>query len=457
MSDRRTHCALVTTRIYDYDHSEPFRASITDAHSCGTCFAVSMPEPFGVILLTNHHCVADVGPKNEVTLSFEHIGGPMHLPATIQRVCPELDFAVLQCEAALEYMEPMRAHLAPLHMSESEMASAKTTRGIAIQGFPLGDNSQVRTAWGSYAGSNDEYIQLSASINKGNSGGAVQLRESGKAIGIATASIAATEGIALAVPLYHVLSALRRADKTLIRVPKLANLHLAPQSKLDACLQGGRVLEPWGPLKTDDIISRIGDFDVSPHTARIRIPHCFSGAAPQSVEAALALPVNGPVPVIVHRKGVQQPLTLNVTPEVQVPPDTIFPRWETPGGVHYIMFGQVGSGALCFAPKSSALLDDFDMDLEDKTYTAALCAPSGCMMVVWLEPNGEAERLGIECLSQLTHINGKPAKTPEECAAAVTRAAAHKRPRRKQHATTTFTFGKHSYVLPTQDFQVHRY
>lgn len=457
MSTQRTHCALVTTRIYDYEHSEPFRAALTDAQSCGTCFAVAMPEPFGVVLLTNCHCIVDVGPSNRVSLSFEHIGGPLNLAASIERVCPELDFAVLKCDGALEYMEPMQAHLSPLHMSEKEMASASTTRGVAIQGFPLGDNSQVRTAWGSYCGSSEQYIQLSASINKGNSGGAVQLRECGKAIGIATASIAATEGIALAVPLYHVFSALQRAEGRLIRVPTLAGLHLAPQSVLEPTPQGGRVLEPCGPLKTDDIVSRIGEFEVSPHTARVRIPHCYSGAAVGSVETALALPVRGAVPVIVHRKGVQQPLTLQVTPCVKTPHQTLHPRWETPGGLHYVMFGEVGTGAMCLAPKSSALIDEFDMDLDDDAFTAALHCKSGRMMVVWVEPNSEAERLGIECLSQLTHIDGKPAGLPEECAQAVTRATTNKRPRRKQHATTTFTFGKHAFTLPKQEFRVHRY
>ena len=462
-SRRTTSLAAVQTRVADYEHSEPFRSSTTDSHAQGTAFLVDFGEPsIGQVILTNAHCVEDAANNSAaITLSFEHCGGPSAVPATVRHICPELDFACISCAGAEELMEPMVPLVQWAHDPEEGGLQAR------VQGFPLGDASTVRTANGCWGGSHEHYVQLSASINGGNSGGPISLRggeHDGFVFAIATASIAGAEGVALGVPLYHVHAVLKHVvaslsePRCLVRVPRLHSLRAVPLSDVEridnGAVAGARVLQPFGPLRAGDIITRVNSFSITCDTAKLSIPHAFCGADLHSLEVALAL-LPGPARMRVRRKGVADEVEVRVPLLVQTPPRALYPRWD-PGLMHYCMFGQ----QLCFVQKSLGLLREFNQNMMDPFCVAAWAAPSDAIVLTWVEPGSEAERVGMEPLMLLHSIDGEPTHTPDLLTKFARRVPRCKRKRRRPQSVE-FNFQSPNdknlltFCVSAHDFTVH--
>ena len=460
---RPTSLAAVRCRQFEYERSEPFRAQLSDEVAFGTAFCVEFPA-VGKVILTNAHCVADAPPSGGLSLSFEHSGGPKAVRAAVKYICPELDFACLDCPEALADMAPMQAVLEPMQ------DVSQTGEPVRVLGFPLGDTSTVRTANGVWCGSSEFFAQFSASINGGNSGGPISWREgehSGHAFAIATATIQGAEGVALGVPLYHVYAVLQHVagDACLLRVPRFASLRVAPLSDVERCAKrardGARVLQACGPLRRDDIIESVSSLLMTTDTAKLRIPHAFSGAELHSIEAALAL-LPGPARFKVHRRGVEHALVLRVPLVVEQPAPVLHPRWEEPGGLHYVMFGD----SLCFVRKSPALLREFAQNMKDPFCVTAWAAPTSSIVLTWVNPGSEAERVGVEPLMLLRTIDGVVVDTCDKLVAHLEKRNGCKRKRRKSQGVALGFQAPHGnlsacadlvYHLSEADFKVYYY
>ena len=444
---RRTACARITTRLQEFEHSEPFRTRAADAQSHGTCFAVRMCGQ--TMLLTNAHCVIEG--NGACALSMEHAGGPTQLPATVRLVIPELDVAIIDCPSGAA-LEPLNALLEPFSCDERRDALAK---GLVVQGFPLGDGSGVRTTFGCYAGTTSHQLQMSMAVNKGNSGGPVTLRsDPTQVIGIATASFQGTESMSLAIPLYHVAAALKHArpGERLLRVPHLHRLRVAPVDG-GVAQPGARVLENWGQLQAEDVITSVCGMELT-DTGLLRIPHNFSGAELDSVEVALALPHDTPARAKVRRAGVTGAIDVHLSLKLPQAPAAVYPLWENPGGLHYVMFEEM----VAIVPKSEKLLDEFDVLPDDEFWVAAAAAKPGTSIVAWVAPMSAAERIGIEPLMLIEAIDDRPAADAEGLEAAVAAIPAARRQVRRPKNVAFKIAGGHKYRLPVSTgFTVHHY
>ena len=407
---RTSHCARVTARIYSYDPSEPWRARVEDECKHGTCFAVKLPcgKP---ALITNCHCVENA--YGDVLLSFEHVAGPGDVRTRVQVACPELDFALLEfTHEAQRYLQPMNARYDPLDAQDELVMAADGA--VAIQGFPLGDGCCVRTAVGSFAGTKEHYMQFTASLNHGNSGGAVISTATQQAIAIATATVRDADQIGLGIPLYFVAAALQRRSDTnvLLRVRHLHDVRVAPCTTTDekrlklGCRAGARVLTERDGLLPDDVVVSIDGMPITPNGG-LCTPHNFAGAPLEALETALA--VSDEPEFTVKRMGVDGLLRVNVSMRAASYGKEIYPLWERAGTLHYLMLGE----QLCFVPKTDALIKEFTPNLSDKFLLSAAAAADACMVCAWVCPGSEAEIAGIEPLFLLSKINDQDASTPE--------------------------------------------
>jgi len=142
----------------------------------------------GSDLVTNYHVVAEAWTGGDAHVVVR-LGDRM-LPGTIDRVDPSDDLAVVHVEAQLP---------------ELAVVTERPRVGTAVMalGSPLGLDGTVTvgvvSAFRSLDGS--EYLQFSAPVSPGNSGGPV-IDEQGRVVGVTVAKViyAGAEGLSLAIP-----------------------------------------------------------------------------------------------------------------------------------------------------------------------------------------------------------------------------------------------------------------
>ena len=204
--------SIVQARVVctEYDEQVPSRI-LGSSEYTGTCFRVDHRLfPFGekVLFLTNFH-VCDNADERRVHLRTASMGKNA-LTGYVEAVVPQLDCAVISVcqehdrwyldEDPREWIEAIT--VAPLCLDRI----STTMHQVSTIGFPQGLEEQLSSGWLAGRGSDDmDMLQLNISINSGNSGGPL-FDKNGKVIGICTATLNESEGIAFAVPIFSVLS-----------------------------------------------------------------------------------------------------------------------------------------------------------------------------------------------------------------------------------------------------------
>lgn len=166
---------------------EPSVVTISTADSLGSGWVVSS-DLSGSDVLTNLHVVADAW--NDGIATVDVVIGDRTFKGTISRVAVNDDLALIHIAVSLPALH--RAALRP-QLAQSVMAI----------GAPLGLNGTVSvgivSGFRSVEGS--DYIQFSAPISPGNSGGPV-VDADGQVVGVATAKFVSpgSEALSLAIP-----------------------------------------------------------------------------------------------------------------------------------------------------------------------------------------------------------------------------------------------------------------
>jgi S1-C subfamily serine protease len=156
----------------------------------GTAFVIKTGDS-GTTLLTNYHVVAQLYESSGRTVSLEH--DSQRFNARIVKVSPDDDLAMLQSTdkfPALTAVTEDVAQGAPVVVVGAPLGLAQSvTTGVvsAIRNDVPGEDGRT-------------YIQFSAPINSGNSGGPV-VNAQKQVVGIATAKAQDAEGIGLAIPI----------------------------------------------------------------------------------------------------------------------------------------------------------------------------------------------------------------------------------------------------------------
>jgi S1-C subfamily serine protease len=144
--------------------------------------------------ITNYHVVAQQWESGDHSVDVYQDSNGTHLPGTITQVSPDIDLAVINVKGAL-----------PVLKQSSE--AARSGQSVLVVGSPLGLGGSVSTGSVSALRELDgvNYIQFSAPVSPGNSGGPV-VDGTGEVIGVtvAKAESAGAEGIGFAIPVNQV-------------------------------------------------------------------------------------------------------------------------------------------------------------------------------------------------------------------------------------------------------------
>lgn len=173
---------------------EPSVFTVEAGDSLGSAWVIRS-DAQGSVLVTNYHVVADAWSSGASTVQVLHRDKTMQ--GTIYRVDPNDDLALIRVRQPLPALVP---EIGRPHLGTTVMAV----------GSPLGLEGSVSlgivAGYRSLAGS--DYIQFSAPISPGNSGGPV-VDETGRVIAVASAKLVGdgVEGLSLAIPVDVVCNA----------------------------------------------------------------------------------------------------------------------------------------------------------------------------------------------------------------------------------------------------------
>ena len=214
-----------------FNYKEPYNQH-EDVQFGGTAFFVN-PKIFGKqfpidigdkrFALTNFHVVDELV-ENQCFLCYPDKGNSQIL-ATVVFTVPSLDVAILM-------VDPHGEH--PLWFDSGDIRDfIQTIPNLKVDEAPIKGNSQnvvaigfpnlstdYQLCEGCISGRGLGMLQLSISLNGGNSGGPLMMK--GKVIGINTASITDSEALGLAVPIHQILRFLRHwtsYDNIILRTP----------------------------------------------------------------------------------------------------------------------------------------------------------------------------------------------------------------------------------------------
>ena len=216
----------IFVEMADYDFSKPYRPPQSDSVR-GSSFVISHYKN-EIYLLTNAHVVD--GAIN-IKIRFMQTG-KTNFTAKLVAFCPWKDIALVKI---LNPTKELLNTALPLKIADS--AQVSLADNVIVAGYPLGEEN-IQFAKGNVSGyhaGNDEkeeeetsYIQITAPLNPGNSGGPV-FNTNNEVIGIAAAGFMFHQNIGYAIPTRTVLAVLVE----MIRVAKEDLLVIIYQPKLD--------------------------------------------------------------------------------------------------------------------------------------------------------------------------------------------------------------------------------
>ncbi len=218
----------------------PCVATIRDIDSHGSGVVITR----GGLILTNYHVVASGLPLS-ITVKVKQDGKWMEKTyenVTVGKVHPEYDLALVQIEDKDATFEP-----AKLLNAKDQLVTGSQCYAIGSPGGVDGAALEISITEGLVSAAIREidglkYIQTSAALNPGNSGGAV-VDGQGSVIGIATLRLEQSDNIGFAIPVQGL-----KMDQFIIPASRKANPELARRYEVEA----GRIADLAERLQEDD-------------------------------------------------------------------------------------------------------------------------------------------------------------------------------------------------------------
>jgi len=170
-------------------------------------------------IVSNFHVVQEACDVKIQIPSF----GKEQFDVSIVGVCPDRDLALLKVTPATAHrIQQKLGHMPRLELGDSDQIVR--TQEILALGYPLGQE-KLKSTQGIVSGREivwgESYIQITAPLNPGNSGGP-SLNGDGKVIGINTARIKAAQNIGYIIPINDVKSTIQDLRRIrLLRTPIL--------------------------------------------------------------------------------------------------------------------------------------------------------------------------------------------------------------------------------------------
>lgn len=405
----------VFSQIGEVDILQPFRTP-AQGQSFGSGFFINDQGE----LVTNAHVVANV---RSVWIQIPSLGKRI-IDVDVVGVCPERDLALLKVTpegVTLIKTELGKIPYLPLGDSDRLFRSEE----LLALGYPLAQYS-LKSTVGVVSGRENiggqQYIQMSAPINPGSSGGP-SLNHQAEVIGVNSASIPGAQNVNYIIPINElkiIIDDLRKVK--LLRKPFLGIVPVSSSESLVEYLgnpkPGGvyivevyknSLMERAG-VKSGDMIYKIDQYDVDLY-GEMNVP--WSEDKITIADYVSRLKLNQQVCAVLYRKGVRKNIAITFSLVEQLPIRTMYTDYEP---VDYEIVG--GMVIMPLTLNHVAILAKHVPDLMRYAETKAQLEPA--LLITHLFPDSQAHRsraIGIGAI--IDEVNGVKAKTMNDLRSAL--------------------------------------
>lgn len=345
MTARSVVHVLVATR--EMSEEEPFRC-IDQGFCEGTCFPVELPQFPQIVYITNFHVVQEARGRLCSLATAE--SGKRRVRARVIFTIPSMDIAILE-----EWPEDGECLVVrPLQLEESRVPCE--SQRVYTVGFPEG--LTIQSSFGFLSGRSpdlEDHLVFNLSINHGNSGGPIFDQNTNKVIAVATQTIQGVEGVAMGVPVWHLLRYLKSWSSMGGHMPKWGFKLQARSEGFDAeygChLEGGAVVQKdFQELKRGDVLVAICSMGIRMELDRygeLTDTTRLSKVSPHSWPMILSLDPQSSW-VEIWRRGMH--MKVRMSPCLLPGCPTRFPEYDPP---RYFLFG-----GMCISELTTSHLED---------------------------------------------------------------------------------------------------
>lgn len=329
--------------VAEFNWLEPYKTP-DQSDSAGSGFFINEHGD----IISNYHVIAQSSSVEIQIPSF----GLERFDVDIVGVCPERDIALLRLsKEAHEKIINQRGKIAHLKLGDSD--SILRSQEVLALGYPLGQ-TRLKSTLGIVSGRErlgaSGFIQITAPLNPGNSGGPA-VNTNGEVIGINSRGILEAQNVGYIIPINEVKSALKDLHKVkLLRKPTLGCIFKAATPEMVAYLGNphdggwymakvfkGTLLESVG-AKEGDMLYEINGHRIDMY-GDINVP--WSEDKASLFEFLNRMTVGDTITMGIYRKGSFKEFKFKFEPKYLPPIRMIYPEFEKDAIDYEIIGGMV--------------------------------------------------------------------------------------------------------------------
>ncbi len=333
----------IFAHVTEFNWLEPYKTP-DQAEGSGSGFFINANGD----IVSNYHVIAQASSVEIQIPSF----GLERFDVEIIGVCPERDIALLTLsQEARERIMQRNGGITFLELGDSD--SILRSQEVLALGYPLGQ-TRLKSTLGIVSGrerlGSAGFIQITAPLNPGNSGGPA-LDTNGTVIGINSRGIMEAQNVGYIIPINEVKSALQDLYKVkLLRKPTLGCLFTAATSELVKFLENpadggwyiakvfkGTLLENVG-IKEGDMLYEVNGHRIDMY-GDINVP--WSEDKASLFEFLNRLTVGDTLNFVIYRKGVRKEFSFTFEHKYLPPIRMIYPEFEKEATDYEIIGGLV--------------------------------------------------------------------------------------------------------------------
>lgn len=299
-------------------------------------------------IVSNYHVVAQASSVEIQIPSF----GLERFDVEIIGVAPERDIALLRVTPeAREKIKAKIKKIPSLALGDSD--NILRSQEVLAIGYPLGQ-SRLKSTLGIVSGrerlGNSGFIQITAPLNPGNSGGPA-LNTAGEVVGINSCGVPGAQNVGYIIPINEVKSALKDLPSVkLLRKPTLGCLFTAATPEMVNYLKNpgdggwyiakvfkGTLFESVG-IKEDDMLYEVNGYRIDMY-GDLDVP--WSEDKASLFEFLNRLNVGDQLTFTVFRKGERKEFTFKFEPKFLPPIRMIYPEFEAEAIDYEVIGGMV--------------------------------------------------------------------------------------------------------------------
>lgn len=405
----------IFSQIAEFDLLQPYKTP-TQGTSCGSGFFINAEGD----LLTNAHVVDQA---TSIWIQIPSLGKRI-LDVEIVGVSPERDIALLRLTQDSKKIVTDELGSIPF-LSFGDSDKVRRSDEVMALGYPLSQQS-VKSTTGVVSGHENRWIQTSAALNPGNSGGPL-LNSQGQIVGVNNANVPGAQNVGYAIPGNEVQTIVPDLYKTkLLRKPFLGIVfnnatdaltdylgNPAPGGAYVVEVVKGSTLDKAG-IQRGDMIYKMNDYKLDIF-GEMRVP--WSEDKISLIDYVSRLTIGQDINLVVYRHGERKEVIAKFE-ETQMPAvSEVYPGYET---VDYEVFGglvvtQLSLNHLQLLGSRAPGLAKY-MNMKKRSEPA--------LIITHIFPSSYAYRSRAVAVGNTIHeVNGIPVKTLTEYRAALKQSA----------------------------------